>query len=321
MKAIHLVETGSVDNFKVVDLPKPTPGDNEVLIKTKAVGVMFADIMQRRGGYIIQPELPFIPGKELSGVIESVGRDVKKLEPGMRVMAFTLIGAYAEYVTIPEEHVIILPDHVSFQQGLVYLLNMPVAYLAVHEFGKIQPGDTILLHAASGGIGSLITQIINKEGNNTLIALASSDEKLSYCKENGAEHCINYRSTDYVQEVLKITEGKGVDVIFNSVAGNTFKTDPHAIKDRGKWLIYGSSAGVSTIDLFEFILKSLVIIPFSVYTIQDSVIGEEMNQYRVNWLQNEKVLSPTKVFALEDIGAAHTWIENQKAIGKIVLEV
>ena len=196
MKAIHLKELGSVDNFAVVDIPKPELSEDEVLIRTKYAGVMYADIMQRKGEYLVQPPLPFVPGKEVAGVVEEVGSNIKNLKPGMRVMTTVLIGAYAEYVKAFERDVFVLPDRATFQQGLVYLANLPAAYLAYYTFGSVQPNETILLHAAAGGIGSLITQIAKRKGENTVIALASSDEKLEFCHKNGADHCINYKITE-----------------------------------------------------------------------------------------------------------------------------
>jgi NADPH:quinone reductase len=135
--------------------------------------------------------------------------------------------------------VVPLPDRVSFLQGLVYFVNMRIAYLAYYVFGKVNPGDTILLHAAAGGIGVLLTQIAKRHGDNTVIALSRSDEKLDYCRKNGADHLINYQSADYVEEVPRITGGQGVDISLNSVDGATLETDPGAIKPTGRWVIYG----------------------------------------------------------------------------------
>jgi len=297
--------------------------ENEVLVRTKAVGVMYADIMQRKGEYLLQPPLPFIPGKEVSGIVEEVGSKVKNIKPGMRVMTLILISGYAEYVKTFERDVIVLPDRASFQQGLVYLANLPVSYLAYYVFGNVQPGDAILLHAAAGGIGTMITQIAKRRGQNTLIALSSSDEKLEYCKKNGADHCINYRTTDYTRAVLELTDGQGVDIAFNSVSGSTFQTDPRCIKKRGRWIIYGSSGGLGTINPSEaeLITKALTIIPFSTYSVLGTDVENEMFKFRDDWLATERLESPTKVFRLEDVGEAHTWIESQNSFGKVVLEI
>ncbi len=323
MKAVHLIRLGSSENFEIVDVPKPVLSENEVLIRAKAVGVMYADVMQRKGEYLLQPPLPFIPGKEVSGIVEEVGSRVKNIKPGMRVMTLILIGGYAEYVKTFEHDVVVLPDRASFQQGLVYLANLPVSYLAYYVFGNVQPGDAILLHAAAGGIGTLITQIARRRGRNTLIALSSSDEKLEYCRKNGADHCINYRATDYTEAVLDLTHGQGVDIAFNSVSGSTLQTDPRCIKKRGRWIIYGSSGGMGTINPSEaeLITKSLTIVPFSTYSVLGTDVQNEMLQFLDEWLATERLESPTKVFRLEDVGEAHTWIESQNSCGKVVLEI
>ena len=151
MRAVHLNEIGSADNFKIVDVPVPDPAEGEVLIKVEDAGIIFADILVRRGEYVMSPPLPFIPGREVSGTVEKVGAEVSNLEPGMRVVATMLVGGYAEYAVAPSASVTRLPDRVSFSQGLIYHINLPVAYLAYYPFGKIQPEETILLHAAAGG--------------------------------------------------------------------------------------------------------------------------------------------------------------------------
>ncbi len=323
MKAIQLNGLGSVEHLSVVEVPTPEVGEDEVLIKNKYAGIMYADIMQRKGGYLFQPPLPFIPGKEVSGVVEKVGSDVKDIAPGMRVMTTVLLGGYAEYVKAFERDIIVLPDNVSFGQGLVYLVNLPVAYLAYAVFGNVQPGETILLHAAAGGVGTMITQIARRKGQNTVIALSSSDEKLAYCKKNGADHGVNYKTIDYREAVLKLTNGQGVDICFNSVSGSTLQTDPLCIKYRGRWVIYGYSGGAGTIDPLgeNIITKSLNITSFTTYSVFGTEDQINMYQFLHKWLATENLESPTKTFIMDDIGAAHTWMESQRSFGKIVLEI
>ena len=212
MRAVQLDRFGSASNFRIIDVPRPEPNDHEILIKVSIAGIVFADTQMRRGDYVNLPALPFIPGREVAGTVEKVGAKVAHIRPGMRVSADMHTGGYAEYSIADADAAIVLPDCATFAQAIVHHVGLRVAYLYYYTFGQVQPGESILLHAAAGGVGALVTQISKRRGNNTLIALSSSDEKLAYCRAAGADYCINYRENDYVKEVLRITGGRGVDV-------------------------------------------------------------------------------------------------------------
>jgi NADPH:quinone reductase len=336
MRAVQINEYGPAENLKLVEVPIPEPAEDEVLIKVEAASVIFADSLMRRGIYLNLPSsLPFIPGREVAGIVEKVGAKAKNVRPdiaemvgakitnikaGMRVMGFMHTGGYAEYAVASLKNVICLPDRVSFLNGLVYYLSLRIAYLAYYTFGKIQPYETILLHAPAGGIGTLITQIAKRRAHNVVIALSSSDEKLAYCRANGADYGINYRKSDYVEEVLRITGGKGVNISLNSVAGPTLKTDPRVIRPLGRWVIYGSAAGKGLIDIYEAALpKSLTLNIFSVYTVFEREEYRQATDFLENWLHTEELISVSKTFPLEDAIAAHHWMDEQRAVGKIAL--
>ncbi len=320
MKAVQLNEYGGIENLKIVDVPVPKPAEDEVLIKVKASGVMFADILMRKGDYPALPSsLPFIPGREVAGIVDQVGANVTSIMPGMRVMGLMHTGGYAGYATTSMNQTICLPDSVSYLQGLVYFVNLRVAFMVYNVFGKVQPKDTILAHAAAGGIGTLLIQIAKRRGNNVVIALSSSDEKLEYCRSNGADHLINYKTTDYVEEVLRITDGEGVDVSLNSVGGPTLETDPYAIRPTGRWVIYGHAARKGLIDPYEHLLKSLTINVSSIYTYFAREEFQQANDFLENWLQTEPLISVTKTFRIEDVQEAHRWLEDQHSFGKLAL--
>ena len=240
----------------------------------------------------------------------------------MRVSAHMHTGGYAEYAAASVKNVIQLPDRVSFLQGLVYHLNLRVAYIMYCVAGCIKPHDTILLHAAAGGVGTLFTQIAKRRANNVIIALSSSDDKLEYCQNGGADYGINYRNTDYVEEVLRITGGKGVDVCLNSVAGPTLKTDPYVIKPMGRWVINGHAAGKGTIDPYEVMLiKSITVSIFSVYTVFEREEFRQATKFMENWLHTEALISPAKTFPLEEVAEAHHWMDSHRSYGKIALVI
>jgi NADPH2:quinone reductase len=336
MRAVQIDEYGPAENFKLVNVPIPEPSEDEVLIKVEAASVIFADSLMRRGVYLNPPpSLPYIPGREVAGIVQKVGGKAKNLKPdmaekvgakirnikaGMRVMAFMHTGGYAEYAVASLKNLICLPDRVSFLNGLVYNNSLRIAYLAYYTFGQIQPYETILLHAPAGGIGTLVTQIAKRRAHNVVIALSSSEEKLEYCRANGADYGINYKTSDYVEEVLRITGGKGVNVSLNSVAGPTLKTDPRVIRPLGRWVIYGSAAGRGLIDIYDGILpKSLTMRMFSVYTVLEREEYRQATDFLENWLRTEELISVSKTFPLEDVRAAHHWIDEQRSVGKIAL--
>ena len=320
MRAVQLDQYGPAENLKVVNIPIPEPKADEVLIRVEAAGIIFADTQLRRGDYLVLPPLPSIPGREVSGTIEKAGSEVHGLLPGLRAMAFIPAGGYAEYATAKAEDVLLIPDRVSHLQGLNYLINMRIAYLLYFFHGKTQSTEKILIHAAAGGVGTLITQIAKRRAKNFVIALSSSDEKLAHCKSNGADVCINYRKTDYVEEVLQITGGEGVDVSFNSVGDWTLKKDPQVIRPLGRWVIYGYSAGKDLIDPYEVIMpKSLTLSINSVYTVLKREAYRQATDFMIEWLRTEKLDSVGKTFRLEDVVEAHHWIEDQHSAGKVAL--
>ena len=320
MRAILLNEFGPAANLKFYDIPAPEPKNNEILIRVSVAGVVFADTQMRRGDYVNLPALPFTPGREVAGVVEKVGGKVERIRPGMRVSADMHTGGYAEYAVADADSAIVLPDHVSYEQAIVLHVNLRVAYLYFITFGQVQPGETILLHAAAGGIGTLVIQLAKRRGiNNIVIALSSSDEKLEHCRTVGADYCINYRKSDYVDEVLRITGGKGVDVSMNSVGGKTLETDHLVIRPRGRWLINGYAGGKGFIDPYAFILKSLTLSIFSIYTVRNDEDFRNATLFLEEWLRTATLDGCSRVFRLEEVVEAHGWIEGQHSCGKIGL--
>jgi NADPH2:quinone reductase len=320
MRAVQLTAYGPAENLTVVDVPRPRPQAGEALIRVGAAGLVFADTQMRRGDYVnLPPSLPFTPGREVAGVIEELGPGVEGWRVGQRVMANMHTGGYAEYARASVAELVALPDRAEFLQGIVYNINLRVAYLSYYYFGGVQPGETILVHAAAGGIGSLLVQIAKRRGGNRVIALASSEDKLAYCRALGADHCINTRTTDYVAEALKITSGQGVDVCFNSVAGRTLETDPAAIRVLGRWMINGHAGGRDVIDPARVMHRSLTIKIFSIYNVFGTPAFRDATAFLQDWLQKEPLESCTRTFPLEAAADAHRWIEGRRSFGKIAL--
>ncbi|BFM18174.1 quinone oxidoreductase [Maricurvus nonylphenolicus] len=321
MKAVQIDEFGSSEKLKVVDIDIPIPQKDEVLIKVEAAGVMFSDIQMREDDYTNPPKLPAVLGREVVGTAIEVGENVEHIKVGMRVGTFMHTGGYAEYAAAPAMTTFEIPDRASFLQAIVYQSSLPAAYTHYSLAGNVQPGETILIHAAAGSVGTLMTQIAKKHGN-TVIALCSSEAKRQYCLTKGADYAINYRETDYVEEVLNITEGKGVDVSLNSVGGPTLETDYKAIRPLGRWVIYGYAGGrapLSAEAIDGIMHRSQQITIASVYNYRETEKIFDVLQYCQEWLKTEPLESPTTIYALEQAAEAQEFIASQESIGKVVL--
>lgn len=320
MKAVYVYEYGPSSNLKLVDVDKPVPKAREVLVKVEAAGVIYSDVLERNGrhGPPSHP-FPYALGWEVAGTIEKLGSEVTGFEVGQRVAGTFPYGGYAEYAAVPLRSLRAIPPRVTFQQALVYLVNLPVAYLHYHVFAKVQPGETIVIHGAAGGVGSMLTQLA-KRHDNTVIALASNSEKLAFCKRMGADHAINYREVDYVDAVKQLTDNRGADVVFNGVGGGTLETDPKIVKRlTGRWQIYGRSAGNATFNPYAFIYESITVRCCSVLTLEGTEEQKASRRFLDAWLRDEPLIEPGHVFKLADAAAAHDLLEQQGAHGKIVL--
>ena len=332
MKAVFLDDYGSVDNIRVGEAPKPTPADGQVLVKVHYAGLRWGDIMQRNGLPTRGRKTPYVLGQEASGVVESVGSGVTTLKPGMRVAAFPLDGAYAEYLVVSQDRASQVPDHVPLDRVLAYPVNLRTAYFLVNVWAKVQPGEAVLLHAAAGGVGLLALQIMKRKIKDvTVIALAGSDEKIALCRQHGADHVINYKKEDYVDAVNRIMGAKprgiylgpptgGVHVSLNGVSGPTLATDLAVIRKRGRWVIYGFAGGRATIDTAGYGYDGITIMPFSTLAWVGTAEYEQSNVFVKEWLAKEDLIAPT-VRSLDDVKETQRAMEEGKTIGKVVFKV
>lgn len=333
MKAILINGYGGAENIVVGDVPRPEPGPGEVLVKVEYGGLRWGDIMQRGGIPSRARSTPFVAGQEASGIVEAVGPGVRGYAPGARVMAMPMGGAWAEYVTAPAARLWPVPERVRLDQVLAYPVNMLTAYYAVKVWAKVQPGERVLLHSAAGGVGLLALQIMKRTMKDvTVVALVGSDEKVDFVRKQGADHAINYKKTDYVEEVSRLfgpkatgfmtggERGGGVDVSLNGVSGPTFDTDPKVIRKRGRWVIYGFSGGRAVLDTGKFGYDGITVMPFSSIAWMGTPEHLEGLAFIRNWLETQELIDTT-VFPLVEAADAERALEQGRTTGKVVLKV
>ncbi len=242
MKAIVCNEFGPVEALKYQDVPDPEATKGHVVVDVKACGVNFPDGLLVQGLYQIKPERPFIPGNEVAGVISEVGEGVKYLKVGMRVIALCMTGGYAEKVACPATHVLPIPDAIPDEEAAALVTAHATAHHALKQRAQIKAGETLLVTGAAGGTGLAAVQI-GKEMGAKVIAVCSTQEKLDVAKANGADILINYTETDLKTAIKEVTGGKGVDVVYECVGGDTFHACSRSMAWNGRLLVVGFAGG------------------------------------------------------------------------------
>jgi NADPH2:quinone reductase len=258
MKAIQVSQTGGPEVLALVDLPEPKPKPNEALVQVKAAGVNFIDVYFREGRYPAQ--LPFVNGQEAAGLVTEVGSEVKMFKPGDRVAYTGALGSYAEYAAVPENRLVKIPDGLGFEQAASAMLQGMTAHYLLHSTYKLQAGETTLIHAAAGGVGLLLVQMAKKIGAR-VIGTAGTAEKAQLARDAGADECIVYTEADFEAETKRLTDGKGVNVVYDGVGKATFDKDLNVLVPRGYLVLFGGSSGaVPPFDLIKLSQKGSLFI-------------------------------------------------------------
>ena len=240
MKAIQVTQPGGPEALTLTDLPTPEPKANEAVVKLSAAGVNFIDVYHREGRY--KAALPFVPGQEGAGVVTAVGSAVKSLKPGDRVAWSGQLGGYAEYAAIPAVQLVPIPAGVTDQQAAAAMLQGMTAHYLSHDTYPLKRGETALVHAAAGGVGLLLVQMAHNIGAR-VIATVSTEAKAKLAREAGADHIILYTQADFEAETKRLTNGKGVDVVYDSVGKTTFEKGLNILRPRGMMALFGGSSG------------------------------------------------------------------------------
>ncbi|HXJ85981.1 MAG TPA: quinone oxidoreductase [Candidatus Binatia bacterium] len=241
MKAIRVEHIGGPEVMKLADVPAPQAKPSEAVVRVNVAGVNSIDA-QFRDGRLRMP-VPFIPGQEGAGVVTEIGPQVRALKVGDRVAWSGTLGSYAEHVAAPEEHLVPVPQAISDEQATAAMVHGLTAHYLVNDAHKLKPGETVLVHAAAGGVGLLVVQLAHAIGAR-VIGTASSDEKAQLAREAGADEVIVFTKQDFEDEVKRLTGVKGVDVVYDGVGKATFEKNLNVMRPRGMLVLYGMSSGV-----------------------------------------------------------------------------
>ncbi len=320
-RTIVIHENGGPEVLKLEERPVGDPGPGEVRIRHAFSGLNYIDVYQRNGLYKL--DLPHALGMEASGTVEAVGEGVTHIGVGDRVAYASMPpGAYSEARVMPAAQVCPIPDAVDFATAAAIMLQgMTVEYL-FHRTTPIAKGDTVLFHAAAGGVGLLACQWARSEGI-TLIGTAGSDEKCALAKENGATHVINYRTKDFVAEVKEITGGKGVDVVMDGVGADTFDKSLDCLRPLGTMISFGNASGpVPPVNLLTLAAKgSLKVARTTLFTyIADHARCQDMARHLLEKVASGAVkVTIGQRYKLEDVAQAHRDLEARKTTGSTIL--
>jgi NADPH2:quinone reductase len=321
MKAIAYDQTGDVSVLQYRDVPIPVPKEGEVLIRVKAAGVNFVDVYVRNGLYKSPVN---ILGREGAGVIEALGADVTGFKVGDKVVFFSdsSSGAYAELCTVRAADATIIPDGVDFETAAALPIQGMTAHYLVHSTFKLDKEHIALIHAGAGGTGRLVIQLAKKLGAR-VITTVSTHEKAEIAKAAGADDVIIYTETPFDQEVLKLTDGKGVHVVYDSVGAKTWEQSLNSLRKRGHLVLFGNASGpVPAIDPLRLARQGSISLTRP--RLADYLLTREESDWRMNDLfsaikEGKLVVSICARIALANAAEAHNFLEGRKTTGKIVL--
>jgi len=319
MDAVVVTRYGGPEVLAFESLPIPTIGSGQALVRLTAIGVNFIDVYKRIGKYPVNP--PFVPGEEAAGVVQAVSPDVKDLAPGTRVAYCGIVGSYAQYAAVPADRLVPIPQGVNDQTAAAVMLQgMTAQYLTTSTY-EIRRGDTVLVHAAAGGVGLLLTQMAHNRGAR-VIATVSTGEKARLASAAGADDVIRYTEQDFEAEVRRLTNGSGVHAVYDSVGLTTFEKGLNCLRRRGIMVSFGQSSGnAPAIEPLRLVRGSLYL---TRPTLVDYVVTTEELRRRAREVfgmveRRELSVRTEHVYKLADAAQAQRDLEARKTTGKLLL--
>jgi NADPH2:quinone reductase len=322
MKAIQVQKTGGPEALKLVDLPIPVAKPNECVVQIKASGVNFVDVYFREGRY--PATVPFVAGQEAAGVVSEVGSEVKGLKVGDRVASTNFIGGYAEYAAASADRLVKVPDKVDFRQAAAAMLQGMTAHYLLHSTYPLKRGETCLIHAAAGGVGLLAVQMAKRVGAR-VIGTAGSEMKAKLAREAGADEVILYDQQDFEAETKRLTDGKGVHVVYDGVGKDTFDKSLNVLRPRGYMVLFGGASGaVPPFDLIKLSVKGALFITRP--TLNHYIATREELEQRAGDVLNAVARGELKLriehsYPLSQASQAHIDLEGRKTTGKVLLSL
>lgn len=324
MKAMMVQELGGPEVLKYVETALPTCGDDEVLMKVEMTSVNFADVKARYGKKG-NANLPFIPGLDAVGTVVEVGRNVANVTVGERVVAFPSSGSYAEYAVANQNLTFPLPEGIDLEQAAACPVVGMLSYMLVHKIARVQQGEVVLVHAAAGGVGTTLIQLLKAAGAGTIIGTVGTSNKKAIALEAGADYAINYEEESFMDHVHTLTNGQGVDVVFDSISGVVAEKSLECLQDYGRLVHFGNSSG----ETGSFMTKQLhascrSVLGFSLGTTRKKkphLLQEPAAQLFEALRLGTLTINIGNVFSLDEAALAHEWLESRKSTGKILLRV
>ena len=320
MKAVRVHEFGGPEALVYEEVPDPTPGEGEALLRIGASGINYIDVYYRTGQYPADP--PFTSGQEAAGTVEAVGVGVEGLSTGDRVAYEGVLGSYAEYAVVPAHKLVPLPDGVDIKTAAAVLLQGMTAHYLVRDTYKLGPGDTALLHAAAGGVGLLLIQMVKKAGA-TAIGTVSTEAKAALAREAGADEVILYTEQDFEAETKRITDGRGVDVVYDSVGKSTFDKSLNCLRPRGTLALFGQASGaVGPLQLQRLNAGGSLFVtrPSLVHhtLTREELLGRASDVFEMV-ASGELSVRIDREFPLSAAAEAHSRLEGRLSTGKLLL--
>lgn len=320
MKAVQVKAVGGPESMELVEVPTPAPGPGQALVKIAASGVNFIDIYFRKGLY--KADVPVALGSEAAGTVEAVGEGVTEVAPGDRVAYAMVRGSYAEYAVVPAWHLVKIPEGLDFRQAAAAMLQGMTAHYLTHSTYPLQKGDTCLVHAAAGGAGALTVQMAKRRGAR-VFGTVSTEEKARIAREAGADEVIRYTTQDFEEEVKRLTGGRGVDAVYDSVGAATFMKGLNIIRPRGFMVLFGQSSG--PVPPFD---PTLLNARGSLYLTRPSLGHYCLDRKELMWragdvlgwvASGELKLRIDRTYPLAEAAQAHRDLEGRKTAGKLLL--
>lgn len=324
MKAIQCRVHGLPESLQFVDVGVPSIDAGEVLIQVKACGVNFPDVLIIQNKYQFKPTLPFSPGGEISGIIAAVGENVKHLEVGDRVVALCGWGGFAEYAAVKSSRVFPIPDGMDFIHAACTLYTYGTSYHALKDRAQLKAGETLLVLGAAGGVGLAAVEL-GKAMGGTIIAAASTEDKLSVCKEKGADYGINYSKEDLRTRIKEITEDKGVDVVYDAVGGSIAESALRSVAWKGRYLVVGFTSGeIPSFPANLALLKGASIVGVFWGSFAEREPKQSVQNFAelVAWIKEGKIDQHIhKIYSLQQAPLALQDLIDRKVIGKAVVRI